>query len=125
MRTLATLLSVTFTWGCATPHVLVARAAPAPSVEAGVVFTNVHMFDGEQSLGVRDVLVRGGVIERVAAGAIDRAAAPDAQRIDGAGRTLLPASSTHTRTSSRTGSAFGARDSRTSTTSHRPTCTPA
>src|SRR5690349_19877077 len=83
------LVLVALSSACATQHQLVARAALEPAVDAGVLFTNVDVFDGEQSLGKRDVLVRKGVIERVAA-PHTLPVAPGVARIDGAGRTLLP-----------------------------------
>jgi imidazolonepropionase-like amidohydrolase len=78
---------------CATQHDLLARATLDPPVNAGVLIANVNVFDGEHAIGARDVLVRDGVIARVAPpgtlAAHDTSNAP-VVRIDGAGRTLLP-----------------------------------
>ena len=66
---------------------LVASVRPTDR-PAGYLFANVNVFDGEQPLGPRDVLVRNDRIEAVApAGTLT---VPDAIRIDGSGKTLLP-----------------------------------
>lgn len=89
MRLFAVTLLACVSSACATPHVLLARAAIDPNGADEVLFTDVNVFDGEQRLGARDVLVRKGVIERVApAGSLQ--ASEGVVRIDGAGRTLLP-----------------------------------
>lgn len=89
LSSLCALALVFLASACVTPHALLARTALDAPVAAGVLITNVNVFDGEQSLGARDVLVRGGMIARVAApGTI--AVEKSAVRIDGAGRTLLP-----------------------------------
>lgn len=87
---LVTHVTLVITSGCATPHALLARATLEPGGEDdGVLFTNVDVFDGEQSLGARDVLVRKGLIERVAApGTLS--GEKRVRIVDGAGRTLLP-----------------------------------
>ncbi|WP_224242732.1 amidohydrolase family protein [Hyalangium gracile] len=64
-------------------------ASVSPSAQpSGYLFANVNVFDGEQALGARDVLVRNGRIEAVEpAGTLT---AQDVVRIDGTGKTLLP-----------------------------------
>src|SRR3954447_121243 len=59
---------------------LVSSVKPTPK-PAGYLFSNVNVFDGEQALGPRDVLVRNDRIEAVApAGTLT---AQDVTRIDG------------------------------------------
>ena len=57
-----------------------------------VVFTQAHVFDGEQFLdGPRDVVVRDGVVEEVGAGiGADQRFADIERRVDVGGATLLP-----------------------------------
>lgn len=70
------------------PHKLVARVAPAPASH-GFLFSAVNVFDGEQALGPRDVLVRDGLVVSVGEpGTLQPG--PQDERIDGTGRTLLP-----------------------------------
>src|SRR5687768_3935541 len=66
---------------------LVASVRPTPQ-PTGYLFSNLNVFDGEQPLGPRDVLVRKDRVEAVApAGTLT---AQDVVRIDGTGKTLLP-----------------------------------
>ncbi len=65
--------------------VLSAQEADVPQI----LFTNVHVFDGVNEARIENasVLVEGNLIKAVSSGAID---APDAEVIDGGGRTLTP-----------------------------------
>lgn len=66
---------------------LVASVRPTAR-PSGYLFANVNVFDGEQPLGPRDVLIRNDRIEAVApAGSLT---APEVIRVDGTGKTLLP-----------------------------------
>jgi imidazolonepropionase-like amidohydrolase len=62
---------------------------PASAQESGgsVLIRNARVFDGEQVIGVRDVLVRDG---RIASMAADIAAPQGTEVVDGTGKTLLP-----------------------------------
>ena len=86
MRSIPALLALALSLGCAS-HKLLVRAELEPA-NAGTLFVGVNVFDGEQALGARDVLVRNGVVEAVGEpGTLD---APGAVRIEGAGKTLMP-----------------------------------
>ncbi len=89
MRTVCRLLALALlvlTTACG--HAKLVASVHPTARPAGYLFTHVNVFDGEQPLGPRDVLVRNDRIEAVApAGTIT---APDATRIDGTGKTLLP-----------------------------------
>ncbi|TCL09233.1 imidazolonepropionase-like amidohydrolase [Shimia isoporae] len=66
-----------------------ATSAVAQDALPQILFTNVHVFDGvnEARLENASVLVEGNMIKTVSTDAID---APDAEVIDGGGRTLTP-----------------------------------
>lgn len=62
-------------------------ATPLLAADHTILFDDAHIFDGEQMIGVRDVLVEDGRIVRVA----ESIEAPtDAERVDGRGKTLIP-----------------------------------
>ena len=61
---------------------------PGPGTGGGSVFiSGANVFDGDRSIGVRDVLVEGGIIRRIGS---HLTAPPAVIVIDGRGRTLLP-----------------------------------
>ncbi|HEX8697496.1 MAG TPA: amidohydrolase family protein [Myxococcaceae bacterium] len=69
-------------------HAKLVASVHSPARPGGYLFSQVNVFDGEQPLGPRDVLVRNDRIEAVApAGTLT---VPEAIRIDGTGKTLLP-----------------------------------
>lgn len=85
LRHCAIAALVTFCAGCAT---LGAAPTPVKPFSGGsVLIDNANVFDGERSIGTRDVLVEGGIIRRIA---VKIAAPPGILIVDGRGRTLLP-----------------------------------
>ncbi|MGI9400767.1 MAG: amidohydrolase family protein [Rhizobiaceae bacterium] len=68
---------------------LTVSGVAAQEKEKQILFTNVHVFDGasEQRIENANVLVEGNLIKSVSTEKID---APDAEVIDGGGRTLMP-----------------------------------
>ncbi len=82
----ATVSAVIMFGGLAHLSTVSAQETGAPN---RILFTNVHVFDGvnEQRIENASVLVDGNLIKTVSTGAID---APDAEVIDGGGRTLTP-----------------------------------
>jgi imidazolonepropionase-like amidohydrolase len=89
MRTLCRLVPLALlvlTTACG--HAKLVASVKPTARPSGYLFANVNVFDGEQALGPRDVLVRNDRIEAVApAGTLT---AQDVVRIDGTGKTLLP-----------------------------------
>ena len=79
---------ITATFFAATVAITAGMAA-AQDAPKQVLFTNVHVFDGinEDRIENASVLVEGNLIKSVSTEAID---APDADVIDGGGRTLTP-----------------------------------
>lgn len=69
--------------------ILSATFASAQDKPSQTLFTNVHVFDGfnEQRIENASVLVEGNLIKQISTDTID---APDANVVDGGGRTLLP-----------------------------------
>jgi len=63
------------------------RAPSSGPAGSAVLIKDVRIFDGENAVPNGGVLIEGG---RIAAVGPDLAAAPDAEVIDGAGRTILP-----------------------------------
>ncbi|WP_270730690.1 amidohydrolase family protein [Shimia sp. Alg240-R146] len=68
---------------------MISTTAQAQEAMPQVLFTNVHVFDGVNEARIENasVLIEGNLIKTVSTDAID---APDAQVIDGGGRTLTP-----------------------------------
>jgi len=89
MHTLCRAVSLAFlvlTTACG--HARLVASVKPTAQPTGYLFSNVNVFDGEQGVGPRDVLVRKDRIEAVApAGTLT---AQDVIRIDGTGKTLLP-----------------------------------
>jgi imidazolonepropionase-like amidohydrolase len=86
LRSLLPLVLLVLATACGHDR-LVASVRPTAR-PSGYLFSNVNVFDGEQPLGPRDVLIRNDRIEAVAPpGTLN---APDATRVEGAGKTLLP-----------------------------------
>jgi imidazolonepropionase-like amidohydrolase len=89
MPTLRSLISLTLlalTTACG--HAKLVASVHPTARPPGYLFANVNVFDGEQALGARDVLIRKDRIEAVApAGTLT---AQDVIRVDGTGKTLLP-----------------------------------
>jgi len=80
------LAALVLTTACGHAKLVASVHSPAPA--PGYLLTNVNVFDGEQPLGPRDVLIRDALIEAVApAGTLT---APELIRVDGTGKTLLP-----------------------------------
>src|SRR5262245_9515048 len=73
--------------GAGAPPADAARPATAPASGRSTLFRAVRVFDGERVIASTDVLVRSGVIERVAPGQKPPAGAGV---VEGAGKTLLP-----------------------------------
>lgn len=86
-----TLLMIASIFGLSTPvRADQSPAAPTASEARTTIFQNVRVFDGKSPTlsGPSNVLVKGGVIARIAASPIP--AEPGARVIDGGGRVLMP-----------------------------------
>jgi len=83
------LASATFISGHALAAGAQATSAPEKEAPCQVLFTNVNVFNGKDAKLIEDgsVLVEGNLIKAVSAEPIE---APDAYKVDGKGRTLMP-----------------------------------
>ena len=65
----------------------VSPAGPSPRMAPPVLIRGANVFDGQRTLGVRDVLVRDG---RIAAVGVKLKPSPGTEVVEAAGQTLLP-----------------------------------
>lgn len=83
------LATATALTACGSSHKLLARVTLDRTATRAYLVSNVNVFDGEASLGPRDVRVQDGLVQAVAEAGTLKPETGD-QQIDGTGRTLMP-----------------------------------